>query len=480
MPRLRSMSAPLLLVAFAVFLFPVAARGSCYEPLCCTYPPVQGTTHIESVSPQVALPGVTRVYIEGYCFGDSQGSGSITLNGEVMTDIVFWTDAEIEFIPPDDATSGNLVVTSSNYGSDSTAQEANCVSSSNENLNIEPDYCGNGEINATFSIAPVAPPYYWNAPLNGTAWAPEYVQGTWYFDDGGETMTLTLNQGSQNADGTWTITGEEVDNLWGQYNNVSGTLDQYGDLALCLAWGNESPNGLEWLVLGSGDVTSQGLNRVACTPGTPPVATRNFLDGDMDLAEGPYYYLGVPPLFKSATDKPPGETVTPLTPWLTIDGSTLPTAAAWERTLLPLNSLGLVDYAGRFVYEQSGGAPTDGCYYNSVDNPQPEVTATTLTGGGWYVDPQGDWGPDGIGMKSAWDSDYQNYYGPKGESCVINTPQDLYIDTRTWPVWVPWITDTQMPAEITPKDLFVGLVPGQGELVTACEPYPNTNKGKCR
>ncbi|HVA00076.1 MAG TPA: IPT/TIG domain-containing protein, partial [Terriglobia bacterium] len=123
MPEFRSVLALPLAVAFAAFLLPVAAHGSCYKPLCCTYPPVQGTTHIESVSPQVALPGVTRVYIEGYCFGDSQGSGSIKLNGEPMTDIVFWTDAEIAFRPLLDATSGNLAVTSSSYGSDSTALE---------------------------------------------------------------------------------------------------------------------------------------------------------------------------------------------------------------------------------------------------------------------------------------------------------------------------------------------------------------------
>jgi hypothetical protein len=67
------------------------------EPLCCTYAPVQGTTHIESVSPQVGLPGVALVYVQGYCFGDTKGIGSIILNCEPMIDIVFWTDAEIEW-----------------------------------------------------------------------------------------------------------------------------------------------------------------------------------------------------------------------------------------------------------------------------------------------------------------------------------------------------------------------------------------------
>ena len=84
MARFPSASALLLFLAFAAFLFPLSAQGTCYEPLCCTYPPVTGTTHIESVSPQVALPGVTVVYIQGYCFGDSKGSGSIILNGEPM------------------------------------------------------------------------------------------------------------------------------------------------------------------------------------------------------------------------------------------------------------------------------------------------------------------------------------------------------------------------------------------------------------
>ena len=84
MARFPSASALLLFLAFAAFLFPLSAQGTCYEPLCCTYPPVTGTTHIESVSPQVALPGVTVVYIQGDCFGDPQGSGSITLYGKVM------------------------------------------------------------------------------------------------------------------------------------------------------------------------------------------------------------------------------------------------------------------------------------------------------------------------------------------------------------------------------------------------------------
>lgn len=46
MPRFSSLLALLLFLASAVFLFPLTAHATCYEPLCCTYPPIQGSTHI--------------------------------------------------------------------------------------------------------------------------------------------------------------------------------------------------------------------------------------------------------------------------------------------------------------------------------------------------------------------------------------------------------------------------------------------------
>lgn len=42
-----------------------------------------------------------------------------------------------------------------------------------------------------------------------------------------------------------------------------------------------------------------------------------------------------------------------------------------------------------------------------------------------------------------------------------------------------YMTDTQTPAEITPKDLIVGLTPGTGQEATACQTYPRTG-GKCK
>jgi hypothetical protein len=256
-------------LTFPIFLLPSAAHGSCYKP-GSSYPPVQGTTHIESISPQFGLAGTTAVYVQGYCFGDTQGTGSVTVNGEPMNNIVFWTDAVIEFILPFDVQSGNLVVTSSSYGSDSSANEANCKS-------ILQDWCGNDSINANFTVLLPNNPAYLDytqkppAPLI-SGWPPvppKYVTGTWYYNDGPQTMTLTLTQGPQSSNGTWPITGTEVANICpGQQFAVSGTLDQYGDFSLYLNCVLTNDWCMQWLILGSGDVTSQGL---AYAPPVPPV-----------------------------------------------------------------------------------------------------------------------------------------------------------------------------------------------------------------
>jgi hypothetical protein len=247
---------------------------------------------------------------------------------------------------------------------------------------------------------------------------------------------------------------------------VSGTLDQYGDLAFY------SPFPLtgccyycvEWLVLGSGDVTSQGLQGHIPCYGQTPVPQQDFLDGGMDSAEGFDYTQAVPPLFKSQTDKPPSESPA-AQGWWTGPGSTLPTYGLWERVLPTLS--GLIAYGGRFIYEQSGGLAADGCYF--AKSAYLQVTST-VTGGGWFVDQSADWGLDGIGFSSQFDSYYQDHYGPIGLTCQVTGPQVLLIGGRTGPV--RYITDEQMPAEITPTELLTGVAPGGGQMVTECEPYP--------
>lgn len=191
----------------------------------------------------------------------------------------------------------------------------------------------------------------------------------------------------------------------------------------------------------------------------------------MDRAEDGYYDLAHPPLFKSQTDNPASESVV-AQGWITGPGNTYPSYGVWKRVLPPINSF--VGYAGRFVYEQSGGPATDGCYSGFPGSIMGEVT-TTVTGGGWFVDQNGDWEPDYLGFNDGFISYYQNHYGPFGTTCFITGPQDLYIDGRTGPV--KYITDTQMPAEIAPHKLLTGVAPGGGQMVTECEGYPK--KGKC-
>ncbi len=100
---------------------------------------------INGVSPQVGIAGITYVYINGYCFGSS--AGTITLNGETMIDVPIWNDAEIEFQLPFDATSGDLVVTTTCCGADSTQIESQHTDR------------GNNDVNATFEIVtPSSPP----------------------------------------------------------------------------------------------------------------------------------------------------------------------------------------------------------------------------------------------------------------------------------------------------------------------------------
>ncbi len=135
------------LLASLVSLFPAGARA-CAIP--GSYPDQPWTTHIQSITPQAAIAGINQlVYVQGYCFGDSMGT--VTLNGVAVpeTDIKFWTDHEIKFALPSNATTGSLAVTSQNYGNDSSKKEAVCCGdgcSDNENWPVGTQVCGNDSI----------------------------------------------------------------------------------------------------------------------------------------------------------------------------------------------------------------------------------------------------------------------------------------------------------------------------------------------
>lgn len=485
--RFLLLALPILFLA----LLPPAAHA-CAEP-GSYYPPVTWTTHIESISPQVGIAGITQVDIEGYCFGDTQGTGTVTVNGVPMT-IEYWSDAEIILDLPFDATTGDLKVTSANYGSDDSLGESACTCSGcpSEGWPASSDPpCGNNLINADFQVSvPSNPPLCCNenvtppAPyVAGSPSPSQYVEGTWDYNQGGFQAQFTLTQGPQNSKtGLSLITGTEVNTICSQVEQVTGFLDQLGDMELsepCLG------HCIEWHILGSGDVTSQGLELGgASLCSNPPYA--NFPnDGLMDEAEGAYYNLGVPPLFKSQTDQPASETPAPdATPWSLgppSAGSLYKTYGRWDRTL-PLSPDGFNEFAGRFVYEQSGGAATDGCYAALPNTHFTKVTSVT-SGGGWYVNTSSVWGVDIIGIKSQAVSFYQEYYAiPASKACEITGPQAMHIDARTGPSATPYTTNTLMPADIASNSFTVGVQPSGSTMVKKCEPYSYTTgvgKGKC-
>lgn len=59
---------------------------------------------------------MTAVYVQGYCFGDSQGT--ISVGGAAVTNIFSWTDFETEFIVPTPHTRDCAILswTSDSYG----------------------------------------------------------------------------------------------------------------------------------------------------------------------------------------------------------------------------------------------------------------------------------------------------------------------------------------------------------------------------
>jgi hypothetical protein len=479
---------PILLL----FLLPSAA-SACAEP--GIFPAVPWTTHIESITPQAGIAGITYVYVEGYCFGDSPGS--ITVGGAVVTDIVFWTDYEIEFQLPGNATTGDLVVTASSYGSDDSAKETGCPRSSSEGWPANGYYCGNDMINASFDVltastsnpplccAPnTSPPAWLVSPVGYPPSAPQYVNGTWYYDDGGILRTFILTQGPQNSDGTWTVTGTETSSLGGGPEPIPfGLLDKQGDLIIETYWTSSC---LEYLILGSGDVTSPGYSAGTASPTVPCPAPQsgpgtNFLSSyPVEADEGAFWYFIKPPLFKGQTDLPTDELPTPL-PWglgPSWDNSVNKTYGVWQRQFPSVASGGqlLSEFGGRFVYEQNGSAgATDNCYVTG--NPsQYNQQVTGLSGGGWFVTQGGIWEYDDIGMRSQSIDWYQQ--NQPNLPCHFTMSQDMYIDGRTQTLKY---TTNQLEFIIGTNELTSEVQPEGGSVVKTCEYYSNqaVSQKKC-
>lgn len=163
---------------------------------------------------------------------------------------------------------------------------------------------------------------------------------------------------------------------------VSGTLDHYGDLVFtedCVQ------TFYEFRILGSGDVTSQG-----------------YVEDVGDSACYPLAQSAWQPLWKSETDLPTSDSpfFDSSDPWTNIQGSgsQYATYGNWDHAVSPFFN-GYVEFAGRFVFEQSGGTASDGRHFEGSQHP---AVTNVITGGGWYVNAGGDWGDDAIGMMSQW------------------------------------------------------------------------------
>lgn len=485
MSRLSILSSLLVLLA-CLFPYPGFA--------CVTGPNNTIPTAIDGVSPQVGIAGVTQVYIYGTCFGtehgDGTGVGYITVGADAAgnpiripdSNISYWSDAEIVFQLPFDVTTGDLVVHTQYATQDDTANAASYCSEGSS-------WCGNGSISPNFQVqSPGSPPFTplppgtWPCPqtsseacprILGSESSPQYVAGTWDYDDGMVTGTLTLAQGAQNSDGTWPLSGSFDSNQWGS-QAVSGTLDQEGDIIVCIdnCQIQSAEILAEWRVLSSGDVTTNGYwNDWGCYAMTGS----NLLDIISNWADPPIQnsQCSPPPLFKVQTDQPTGETPAAVD-WVELPGSTIPTYGQFERTL-PLSTGGFNEFASRFVFEQSAGAAVDGCYWTG-SNYSP-VTAG-LSGGGWYATPGNQWGLDTIGISSVMVTYYQDQWGPKGITCAVGVPQAMFINARTGPSQTAYTTNYLIRAMIAPKSLLTGVEVQDGAEYTECENYPSL-KGKC-
>jgi len=424
---------------------------------CSSYP-----TTIESITPQAGIAGVTQVYVLGTCFGDTQGTGSVTVDGK-PADVSVWSDGEIVFTVPVTATTGHLVVTSNSNGYDSSALEADCANAG---------WCGTANINADFAVtAPNSPSFFdgSNPPAllgDGTPTAPEYITGEWSWDTGfGITGTYDLTQQSQNSDGTWPVTGSSHIEYGGPDDTcdqpVTGTLDGSGHLIIAAAaepdQGCESYSD-EYLILSSGDMTSQGYfyfddGYGINTPPPLPDFPNNLGDENNDF-----------PLFSNIHQFPDGEA---------------PHGVDWSSTLaeffriMPASG-DFTPYAGRFVWEQDGGFEgNDGCYTGIEGSPPP---FTRVSGGGWYVHDGGVWGPDLIGLLSEWVDWYQTHYA---NGCTIVLPQAMNINTND--EGSTQYTTNQLIIEVWPDEVCAEVMTMDSQikkLGLAYPPAPGTNEGQ--
>ena len=91
-----------------------------------------------------------------------------------------------------------------------------------------------------------------------------------------------------------------------------------------------------------------------------------------------------------------------------------------------------------------------------------------MTGGGWFVTQNGDWGLDDIGM---WSRGVDWYQKNVTLPCHFTHAQDMFIDGRTQTYKY---TTNQLTFEIQATKIY-----SEVNLVKGCENYPSL-KGQCK
>ncbi|MDE3135740.1 MAG: hypothetical protein KGL59_04150 [Acidobacteriota bacterium] len=221
---------------------------------------------------------------------------------------------------------------------------------------------------------------------------------------------------------------------------------------------------MEYYILGSGDATSQGyINNSSGAQYCVPLPG-GFLN-DYTTWEASYWYFAAPPLLKSQTDLPASETPS-AQGWAAPYPSQNATVGLWERTLVP-SPASVNAFAGRFVFEQSGGTAGDTCYVALSPTPK----ATGVTGGGWYVTQTGNWGWDYVGM---WSQGVDWYQQNVSLPCDITLPQQMNVDGLSGPQ--PYTTN-QLMYEITATKVYSEVQPQGGSVTFECEYYSNSTVG---
>jgi hypothetical protein len=449
---------------------------------------------ISNYVPQAGIAGVTQIYISGSCLGNISNA-TVSIGGiQVPTeDILLWTDDQIELILPATAQTGVLDVQS--YGGDATCPSYEYDSGY---------WCSTSEISGSITVfSPAYPSFYGTPPKIDPAGpsSPQYVEGVWNYNDGFGLGQFVLSQGPQNSDGTYTISGsiDYVDELGNQCSGpITGSLNAVGVLLIQVPDGdtNDVPPGQhcgyhdpgmgwseEWVVLNSGDATSPGWLWTPDNPYDPCNSPPANYPADLTMS---YECFDIP-LFKSQTDLPTTESPEFLG-WLATNGSQDPTYGAWQR-VLPQSTDGLVQFSGRFVFEQRapGGSAIDGCY-NASNGTSPYPPYTGVTGGGWYTNASGVWGSgnlDGTTNLSNSDdiginSDRVQWYQQNVSQCSIIVYQTMFIDGVNAPIAYntggPNGSTNQLQIVIDntlgPPLYCTGVIPSGSSLVPACEQYP--------